>query len=83
MPQTHTSYSTEKRSSPTLPQTASDCANFNEDTACKFTTVEDHFSLFNKRGADVMILTIIPERFKKRIASHKKTNFVSKKLFLL
>ncbi len=41
---------------PTLLQTASDCANFNEETACEFTTVEDHFSLFDKRGADVMIL---------------------------
>ncbi|WP_375664412.1 hypothetical protein, partial [Bartonella sp. CL50QHWL] len=37
----HTSYSTEKRSSPTLPQTASDCANFNEETAREFTTVEE------------------------------------------
>ncbi|WP_375609416.1 MULTISPECIES: hypothetical protein [unclassified Bartonella] len=55
MPQTHSSYRLKEMITPTLLQTASDCANFNEGTAIHYRG-RNHFSLFDKRGAVVIIL---------------------------
>ncbi|WP_375608415.1 MULTISPECIES: hypothetical protein [unclassified Bartonella] len=55
MPQTHPFYRLKETITPTLLQTASDCANLNEGTAIHYRR-RNHFSLFDKRGAVVIIL---------------------------